>query len=208
VKEFFRSRLFLAFCCSLSGPVLVCCGGGSLSHDAGGSDRGEGGSDRIGLGYAPNPGGFYIAGEFTQVGTVTRNRIAKILPNGRPDLGWNPNANSTVWSLAVSGNTVYAGGSFSSIGGQTRAYLAALDASTGNATAWNPGANQDVLSLALGGNTVYAGGIFSGVGGLNRNHLAAVDASTGAVTAWKTAHESHAPSFTNVSRVSLINHSV
>jgi hypothetical protein len=59
-------------------------------------------------------------------------------------MSWDPNADNTVLSLAVSGSTVYVGGAFSSIGGQTRNRIAALDASTGAAMSWNPNASNSV----------------------------------------------------------------
>jgi len=99
---------------------------------------------------ADGSGGWYIGGEFTQVGGVARNRIAHILADGSVDLSWNPNANNSVQALAVSGTTVYAGGGFTSIGGQTRNSIAALDAATGNATAWNPNAVRSICALARG----------------------------------------------------------
>ena len=71
---------------------------------------------------------------------------------------WNPEANSTVIALAVSGSTVYAGGTFSTIGGQSRGRIAALDAGSGLATAWDPEANGYVMALAVSGSTVYVGG--------------------------------------------------
>src|SRR5215472_13376659 len=133
-----------------------------------------------------NPGGFYIGGNFTQVGTVALNGIARIFPNGRPDPSWNPNANDVVYALAVSddGNTVFAGGLFTAVGGQARSRIAALDASTASATAWNPNALGSVLSLAFSENTVYAAGTFSSIGGQARHGLAALDASTGSATPW------------------------
>jgi uncharacterized protein with FMN-binding domain len=68
----------------------------------------------------------YIAGTFTQLRspdgsrTVTRNRIAALnVATGAVDPDFNPNADNTVSSLAVSadGSTVYAGGAFAAIGG-------------------------------------------------------------------------------------------
>lgn len=133
---------------------------------------------------ADGSGGWYIGGTFTNVGGQTRNRVAHILFDGTLDPTWNPNASSTVNSLALSGSTVYAGGSFTSIGGQTRNRIAALDASTGLATAWDPNVNNVVNTLALSGSTIYAGGSFTSIGGQTRNRIAALDASTGLVTAW------------------------
>jgi len=64
-------------------------------------------------------GGWYIGGDFTRVGALTRNRIAHILSDGSVDATYNPNANKTVYALAVSGSTVYAGGLFSSCCGMS-----------------------------------------------------------------------------------------
>jgi len=61
-------------------------------------------------------GGWYIGGDFTSVGGVTRRRIAHILSDGTVG-SWNPNANNTVNALAVSGGVVYAGGDFTSFAG-------------------------------------------------------------------------------------------
>ncbi len=85
----------------------------------------------------------YIGGSFNKVGPVggpmqTRNHIAAIDADTGRATAWNPNANGIIYSLAISGNTVYVGGTFTSIGGQTRNSIAALDATTGAATAWNP----------------------------------------------------------------------
>ncbi len=96
---------------------------------------------------------------------------------------WNPSAasgtyaNIYVWTLAVSGTTVYAGGEFTSIGGQSRSGIAVLDTGTGLATAWNPtagGTYPSVLSLAVSGATVYAGGAFTSIGGQSKSGFAAI----------------------------------
>jgi hypothetical protein len=104
---------------------------------------------------------------------------------------WNPDANSSVEAIEVSGNIVYVGGTFTptlvvpnSIGGAPRNNIAALDASTGLATSWDPNVNAAVHDLALAGSMVYAGGEFDSAGGETpRNNIAAFDATTGAVTA-------------------------
>jgi hypothetical protein len=109
---------------------------------------------------ADGNGGWFVGGYFSIVGGVARNSIAHILSNGSVDPAWDPNANSEVLALAISGTAVYAGGAFNNIGGQNRQSIAALDATTGNALAWNPNANGRVLSLAVNGTAVYAGGAF------------------------------------------------
>jgi hypothetical protein len=140
-------------------------------------------------------GGWFIGGEFTNVGGLARNYIAHILPNGLVDSGWDPNARggfpeTYVYALAVSGSTVYVGGYFTRIGGQARNYIAALDTGTGQATDWNPNASggfgmyPGVYALAISGSTVYVGGLFGSIGGQSRNWIAALDAATGQATAW------------------------
>ena len=75
-------------------------------------------------------GGWYIGGSFTQINQTPRNRVAHINSDHTLDLNWNPDADSTVYALALShdGQTLYVGGDFTSIGGQTRNRIAALDA--------------------------------------------------------------------------------
>jgi len=134
-------------------------------------------------------GGWYIGGDFTQVGGVARKHIAHILADGTVDPAWDPDVRGhsgteTVSAIAVSGSTVYAGGQFETIDGQSRNNIAALDASTGLLTDWNPDANRSVETLSVSGSTVYAGGYFSNIGGQNRNRIAALDAITGNATTW------------------------
>jgi hypothetical protein len=83
-------------------------------------------------------GKILIGGDFTTLSpnggvAVTRNRIARLNPDGTLDTIFNPNANSDVRSIAVQADgKISAGGVFNganSIGGQTRNYspqLAAL----------------------------------------------------------------------------------
>jgi urease beta subunit len=128
-------------------------------------------------------GGFFIGGSFTQIGSQTRNRIARINADGSLH-AWNPDANSKVMALALSGSTVYVGGDFTTIGAQARNHIAALDMTTGNATAWNPNADNSVRALAVSGTRVFAGGSFNNIGGQTRLHIASLDTSTGNANIW------------------------
>ena len=63
---------------------------------------------------ADGSGCWYIGGDFTTVGGLARNRLAHITAAGTVDV-WNPNADNSVWALAVSGSTVYVGGNFTTL---------------------------------------------------------------------------------------------
>src|SRR5712691_3320101 len=55
-------------------------------------------------------GGWYIGGEFTDVGSVTRNRLVHIKSDKTVDANWDPNASGPVRTMVRSGNTLYIGG--------------------------------------------------------------------------------------------------
>jgi|GEM_PF-1172360 len=128
-------------------------------------------------------GGFYIAGAFTIVGGLARNRLAHINSAGQVT-AWNPNADNLVNAIAISGSTIYVGGAFANVGGQARNFIAAIDATTGLATSWNPNANNSINVLAINGSTVYTGGLFTTIGGQTRNNIGALDITTGLATTW------------------------
>jgi uncharacterized delta-60 repeat protein len=138
-------------------------------------------------------GKILIGGDFTNVAPnggpiVTRNRIARLNPDGTLDTAFNPNANNAVQAIAVqSDGKIVVGGQFSganSIGGQTRNRIARLDATTGAADSFDPNANSGVFAVAVQADgKILAGGFFAGansIGGQTRNHLARLDAATGA----------------------------
>jgi WD40 repeat protein len=149
-------------------------------------------NDSVNTAVPDGAGGWYIGGDFTYVGGISRNHIAHILSDGSVDPLWDPNANCYVNAIAISpdGGTIYAGGSFAIIGGKERKLIAALDSSTGQATQWNPVVAGDCFScinavtVSPDGAIVYVGGNFSSANGQSRNHLVALDTATGEATAW------------------------
>ncbi len=132
-------------------------------------------------------GKILIGGDFTTLSpnggaTVTRNRIARLNPDGTLDTAFNPNANGIVRSIAVQvDGKVLVGGQFTTIGGQTRNYIARLDVVTGLADSFDPSADDFVLSIALQADgRILLGGAFTNIGGATRNRIARLDATSGA----------------------------
>lgn len=131
----------------------------------------------------------YIGGLFDVIAGTQRKNLAAVGFDGAL-AAWNPTVrtapltNAAVYSLAVSGNTVYVGGDFRSVGDVTRDGLAAIRTDD-QATLldWNPNPDGTVATLAVNGGAVYVGGAFSTIGGQPRNALAAIG-SDGKATAW------------------------
>ncbi|MEZ5543799.1 MAG: hypothetical protein R3F10_01115 [Lysobacteraceae bacterium] len=64
---------------------------------------------------------FMWVGRFTQMGGLSRNRIARVSGSGTGavDANWNPSASGNVLALAMAADgSLYAGGVFTQIGGQ------------------------------------------------------------------------------------------
>ncbi|MFZ4708182.1 MAG: delta-60 repeat domain-containing protein, partial [Bacteroidales bacterium] len=130
-------------------------------------------------------GGWFIGGTFTQVGTDTRNNLARINSSGSVT-SWDPNANNTINAITIDGSSIYVGGSFTSINGATtRNRLAKLNNTDGTADAtWNPNANNTVYAIAVSGSTIYVGGIFTTINGATtRNLLARLNNTNGTADA-------------------------
>jgi hypothetical protein len=129
-------------------------------------------------------GGWYVAGTFANIDGEIRNNIAQISSTGQLTL-WNPNANGSVNTMMVMGNTLYVGGSFTTISGQTRNRMAAYDITTGNLLGWNPNvANGTVWTICEGGGYIYAGGSFTSVGAQARINAVGIDPLSGTVMSW------------------------
>ena len=118
--------------------------------------------------------------------------------SGAPRAG-TPTSHGQVYSLAVSGTTVYAGGLFGSVNGATaRDNAAGFDATTGTATSFAPVVGGTVDALAVSGTNVGIGGEFrtAGAGGATagpvpRSNLAAIDLTTGKATDLEPRRERH-----------------
>lgn len=129
-------------------------------------------------------GGWFIAGDFTQVGNVQAKGLAHIKSDGSVDVGFASITNLGVKVMAISDTILYVGGNFSSIGDSARNNIAAINVITDKVTSWNPSANNSVFAIAVSGSIVYAGGGFNMIGDSSRNGIAAINTSTGLASAW------------------------
>ncbi len=134
-------------------------------------------------------GKILAGGAFTMLspnggGAVTRNRIARLdATTGAPD-SFDPNANSSVFSIAVQADgRILAGGAFTTLspnggGAVTRNYIARLFSDATLDTAFDPNANDEVASIVVQADgKILVGGFFStlspnGGGAVTRNHIA------------------------------------
>ena len=141
-------------------------------------------------------GKILVGGAFTSLAPnggamVTRNRIARLNPDGTLDTAFNPSATGSpivnVNAIAVQADgKILVGGRFTGIGGQPRSNIARVDATTGLADSFDPNANSYVYSIAMQADgKILVGGDFSTahgaitIGGQTRNRIARLDATTG-----------------------------
>ena len=134
---------------------------------------------------------------------VTRSRLAAFGTDGTLDTTFNPNLNSTVNAMAVSGTTVYVGGTFTSAcstgsscgSSATRQRLAAFGTDGSINSTFYPSIttpSSAVNAIATDGSAIYVGGSFLSVCGTSnssctsataRSRLAAFT-SAGALKTW------------------------
>ena len=123
-------------------------------------------------------GKILIGGDFTTIGGVTRNRIARLNADGTLDTGFNPNANNNVVSLALQADgKILIGGGFTTINGTTRNYIARLNSDGSLDTGFNPDTNNYVWSIAVQADgKILVGGNFTSIAGQARNFIARLNA--------------------------------
>lgn len=162
---------------NIGGGIIVDSSSGVISHFL---------SPKInGTVYASIPdgkGGWFVAGSFTKIGSITRNRIAHFYNDSNLDPNWNTDVNYNVSSLALSGSTLFIGGSFTSVNGISRNGMAALSTSDGSIiSSFNANVSGSISAIAISGSIIYVGGSFTSIGGVARNNIAAINASNGSI---------------------------
>ena len=139
-------------------------------------------------------GGFFTTLGGGNTGTTTRNRIARLNPDGTLDTSFDPGANNPVQALAVQADgSILVAGAFTTLGGggtgaTTRNFIGRLNTSGTLDTTFNPGANNPVQALAVQADgRILIGGDFTTLGGGGtgtpiRNHIGRLN-SDGALDA-------------------------
>ncbi|HKK39134.1 MAG TPA: hypothetical protein VJ949_06935, partial [Cryomorphaceae bacterium] len=143
---------------------------------------------------ADGNGGWFIAGEFTNIKDSLRSRIAHIDENGNPT-AWNASVaaisqplNTRIFDLHLTDDGLYIAGYFHFVNGESRELLAALDPTTGELLPWNPGLqatsiNEPMYRIDSYSDSILVGGIFNSIdGNFSIKNLALVDPIEGNVS--------------------------
>mgnify|MGYP001093034950 CR=1 FL=1 len=128
-------------------------------------------------------GKFLVAGAFTKIDNIGRNRIARLDADGFLDTSFDPGtgANAVVNDVQVLWNGhIYIGGAFSSINGQSRTHLAQLKEDGALDPIYQPGlfpsSGSQPWALTLqNDNKLLVGGDFTEVGCVPRNNIARIN---------------------------------
>jgi hypothetical protein len=127
----------------------------------------------------------YVAGNFTMINGVARNRIAKLnLTTGAVDLRFTAASPNVVHDMTIIGGKLYLVGEFNNVNNTPRKRAAAVNTTNGGLDpTFNPDVDAKVLAITASadGSHLYIGGNFSTVGGVARPFMAEIDPSTGAV---------------------------
>ena len=117
----------------------------------------------------PDGSKLVVVGNFTKVGTATRNRVAVFdLPSRTLSTTIVPDVNGPVRGVAVTSSTIFLGGSFSTIDGVARSDVASVSSGNGAVQPFRvPIDNGAVTTLVASpdGSQVVIGGNFTSVGG-------------------------------------------
>ncbi|MCB0757768.1 MAG: T9SS type A sorting domain-containing protein [Flavobacteriales bacterium] len=137
---------------------------------------------------ADGAGGWYIGGEFSQVGGEARGQVAHINADGSLNAWQVDVQGGRVYSLLLDGSTLYIGGTFLTVGGESRAGVAAVDANTGSLLPFAPVLGNALFpraeAMVAVGTKLIIGGDFESINGTGRRFLGAVDKLTGELQSW------------------------
>ena len=180
---------------------IIVAGGGIARYNVDGTldanfSSGAGVNDTIRSVVVQPDGKIIIGGFFTRYNNLTRNRIARLNPNGSLDTGFDTSigANTFIWTtgLQVDGK-ILVGGGFTSINGTTRNRIARLSSDGTLDATFDPGTGADspVYKILIQPNgKIFLGGGFTNFAGVSRKKLVeilpngALDTNFGANLNW------------------------
>lgn len=129
-------------------------------------------------------GGWYIGGEFTQVDSAVRSRLARINSDGSVHPWTGPSSVGFVYAMALHENNLIFGGTFQVVGDQIRNNIASASTITGELNEdFNPNANGTVRTLKVHNGDLFVGGVFFNIGGQLRRGIAKLNPVTGVADA-------------------------
>ena len=141
-------------------------------------------------------GKIVIVGDFTQVNSVGKNRIARLNSDWTLDTTYaaGTGADSSIYSVALeSDNKVIISGNFSSIHGISTEYIARLNADGALDASFNPGLGPDsyaqVIALQSDGKIII-GGRFRSYNGMSQENLARINPDGSLDLAFRTTPNS------------------
>ena len=110
----------------------------------------------------------YAGGEFSTIGSSSRNNLAAIDAGSGGVTTWDPSPDDAVNALAISNGVAYIAGDFTTISSESRVGIAAVDVA-GALESWDlqltSSSSVSLSSLAVNNGSVLFGGFFYGVGG-------------------------------------------
>lgn len=113
----------------------------------------------------------YLGGKFSGVNNQARQNVAAVDATTGALLPWNPGADHTVLTLAVSpdGDKVFVGGQFSSLGGASRGGSGFVDATTGQALPYQARTTIRLFGLHAGITAARSAGDMVFISGFNHS---------------------------------------
>lgn len=180
----YKDKIYIGGTFNMIGPYTGC----AVPFDTSGSRIGNAFSRVDGKVYAicaDSANGFYIAGKFDLVGGNIRSNIIHVNAKGELDPVFNPEfIDAEVFTLCLSGSTLFAGGKFSKVGTTARHGLAAFSATNGALLDWNSNLKRSVRSLAVYGEHLYVGGERDSINDTVNLYFGAFSIADGTLLPW------------------------
>ncbi|WP_430935958.1 DUF7619 domain-containing protein [Saccharicrinis sp. 156] len=131
-------------------------------------------------------GGWYLGGDFDQVGVVPRTNIVHVTSTMEIDPDFDPQINNKINTLLYQNGILYMGGLFTEVDGNARTYLAAINTSSNNLESFNPQPNGQINKISTSGEVgvgdkILIAGYFTQVSGENVTGIAKINRFNGTV---------------------------